>query len=291
MNKAVQEFREELTGKIIQAIQDGTAPWQRPWNGREAHQNALTKRQYTGINQLALSIKGMEFDEGKDPRWLTFKQASDNGWKIKKGSKGTHVTLWKPFVDEKNEISAVWEKVFTVFHASQIDGIGEYVPPEINEIESHEKAEEIIRNSNADIQYGGGSAFYRPSEDFIQMPPKDDFKSMENYYSTLLHELTHWTGHSSRLNRNQNGGKYSKDYAFEELIAEMGSMFVVSSAGIIQTDGEFQNHASYVDSWLKNLKRDSNYIFKAAAEANKAANFLLKNEEENINEVDACATA
>ena len=283
MNKAVQEFREELTGKIIQAIEKGTAPWQQPWNGREAHQNALTKRQYTGINQLALSLKSLDFDGGKDPRWLTFKQASDNGWKIKKGSKGTRVTLWKPFVDTDNErkIVAVLEKVFTVFHASQIDGIGEYIPPDINEIESHERAEKIIRDSGADIRYGGGEAFYRPSEDFVQMPPKEDFKSTENYYSTLLHELTHWTGHESRLNRIQYGGKFSKDYAFEELVAEMGSLFVVSSAGIIQTDGEFQNHASYVDSWLKHLKQDSNYIFRAAAEANKAANFLLKNEGDN----------
>lgn len=279
MNKVIQEFREELTGKIIQAIEKGTAPWQRPWNGREAHQNALTKRQYTGINQLALSLRGMEIDGGKDPRWLTFKQTSDNGWKIKKGSKGTRVTLWKQVVEEKelepNEVTAVWQKVFTVFHASQIEGIGEYIPPKINAIASHEKAEKIIKNSGADIRYGGGSAFYRPSEDFIQMPPKEDFKSTESYYSTLLHELTHWTGHESRLNRNQKGSKYDTDYAFEELVAEMGSMFIVSSAGIIQTKGEFQNHVSYVNSWLKSLKRDSNYICRAAAEANKAADFLL----------------
>ena len=283
MNKALQEFREELTGKIIDAVQNGTAPWQRPWNGREAHQNAITGRFYTGINQLALSIQGMALDNGQDPRWLTFKQASDNGWKIKKGSKGTHVTLWKPVTDKDNEdeIIAVWEKVFTVFHASQIDGIGEYVPPEINEIESHKKAEEIIKNSGADIRYGGGSAYYIPSEDYIQLPPKEDFKSVEGYYSTLLHELSHWTGHESRLNREHDHNKYSTDYAFEELVAEMGSMFIVSSAGIIQTDGEFQNHASYIESWLKHLKQDSNYIFKAAAEANKAANFLLKNQEED----------
>ena len=279
MNKVIQEFREELTGKIIQAVEKGTAPWQKPWNGREAHQNAITKRQYTGINQLALSVKSLEIDGGKDPRWLTFKQASDNGWKIKKGSKGTHITLWKPVVEEEEdkttEIVAVWQRVYTVFHASQIDGIGEYIPPEINEIESHERAEEIISDSGADIRYGGGEAYYRPSEDYIQLPLREDFKSMESYYSTLLHELTHWTGHKSRLDRNQSCKQFSMDYAFEELVAEMGSMFVVRSAGIIQTEGEFQNHVSYVDSWLKRMKSDNSYIFKAAAEANKAADFLL----------------
>ena len=281
-------FYEEMTGKIIAALEKGTAPWQRPWNGREAHQNAFTKRCYTGVNQLALEVAGMEIDGGQDPRWLTFMQAKERGLNIKKGAKGTHVILWKPMEDKKNEeedaeIVAVWQKVFTVFHASQIDGIKEYVPPEITEIESHERAEKIIADSKAKIVFGGGRAFYRPADDFIQLPPKEDFKTTEGYYSTLLHELTHWTGHESRLNRGF-GKSYTPEYAFEELVAEMGSLFVSSIAGIKQTDGEFQNHASYVGSWLKELKHDSKYIFKAAAQANKAAEFLMKSKEEKENE-------
>ena len=108
------------------------------------------------------------------------------------------------------------------------------------------------------------------------MPPKTDFKSMEGYYSTMLHEMTHWTGGEKRLNRIQRCGRFSKDYAFEELIAEMGSLFIASSAGIPQSETEFQNHASYIDGWLRNLRSDNMYIFKAAAEASKAAGFLLK---------------
>ena len=174
------------------------------------------------------------------------------------------------------EITAVLQRTFTVFHASQIEGIPDYVPPEINIIEAHEKAEKIIANSGAKIVFGGGEAFYSPSKDYIQMPPKTDFRCTEGYYSTLLHELVHFTGHPSRLDRAQRCGRFSKDYAFEELIAEMSSLFIASSAGIPQSETEFQNHASYIDGWLSNLRSDNMYILKAAAEASKAAGYLLE---------------
>lgn len=273
------DFREEVTNKIIEALQNGTAPWQIPWNGAEAPQNAVTKHRYSGINLTILSMKVMA-DKNPDPRWCTFKQATDNDWRIKKGEHGTHVILWKPSVatdDEGNsEIIGVIQKVFTVFHASQIDGIPDYIPPEINHIEAMKKADKIISDSGADIRYGGGEAFYRPNGDFIQLPPKGDFKSTEGFYSTVLHELCHWTGGVKRLNRPQTGGKWSNDYAFEELVAEIGSMFVACQAGIPQSEGEFQNHASYIDSWLRHLRNDKNFIFKASAEASKAADFLIK---------------
>ena len=278
-----ENFREEITQKIITALENGTVPWQQPWDGREAYQNAVTKRQYSGINCMILSMASREFETGKtDPRWMTYKQAQEAGYQVRKGSKGTHVLLWKPELamdkNGKTEITAVLQKIFTVFHASQVDGIKEYEPPEVNVIEAHEKADRIVRDSGAKIVYGGGEAYYSPARNYIQLPPKEDFKSTEGYYSTMLHELVHWTGHESRLNRVQRCGKFSSDYAFEELIAEMGSLFVASSAGIPQSETEFQNHASYIESWLKHLKRDSMYIFKAAAEANKAANYLLKTE-------------
>ena len=282
MSSKTTDFREEITAKIITAIENGTAPWQQPWNGAEAPQNGITKHQYNGINTVILSIAAMNLDGEKknDPRWLTYRQAQSNDWYVRKGEKGTRVILWKPTVgtDEngKREITAVLQRTFTVFHASQIEGIPDYVPPEINIIEAHEKAEKIIANSGAEIVFGGGEAFYSPSKDYIQMPPKTDFKSMEGYYSTMLHEMTHWTGGEKRLNRIQRCGRFSKDYAFEELIAEMGSLFIASSAGIPQSETEFQNHASYIDGWLRNLRSDNMYIFKAAAEASKAAGYLLK---------------
>lgn len=302
-----EEFREEITSKIIEALEAGTAPWQQPWNGAEAPRNLITKHEYSGINSVILSLAAAKFDS-KDPRWATYRQIEEHGqqrngagddqcqfegdgeggngsqggqrWHVKKGSKGTHVILWKPSMktsdDGTTKITSVVQRIFTVFHASQIEGIPEYVPPEINKFEAHEKAERIIADSGADIRFGGYEAFYKPSGDYIQMPVKEDFKSAEGYYSTFLHELCHWSGSEKRLNRVQRCSRFSTDYAFEELVAEIGSMFIASSAGIPQSETEFQNHASYIESWLNGLRSDTNYIFRAAAEASKAANYLLK---------------
>ena len=276
------DFREEITAKIITALETGTAPWQQPWNGAEGPQNGITKHQYSGINTVILSLAAMSIDGGKDLRWYTYRQVAqqENGSYVRKGEKGTRVLLWKPTIgtDEhgNREITSVLQRTFTVFHASQIEGIPDYVPPKLNIIEAHEKAERIIDSSGAKVNFGGNEAFYSPSGDYIQMPPKTDFKSMEGYYSTVFHELNHWTGGEKRLNRVQRCGKFSADYAFEELIAEMGSLFIASSAGIPQSETEFQNHASYIDSWLGNLRNDNMYIFKAAAEASKAAGYLLR---------------
>ena len=277
-----KKIREEITSSLVEAIKSGTAPWTRPWQGREAPKN-VSGREYSGINTLILTVKGMELDGGRDPRWLTFCQANERGLKIKKGAKGTHVTLWKPFIESNEEdakdtkIVAVIQRFFTVFHASQVEGIDEYTPPPVNEFEAHETAEKIIRASQAKIFYGGGEAYYQPQNDFIQMPPKGDFRTSTGYYSVLLHELTHWTGHSSRLKRNLTGGRSSQTYAREELVAEMGSMFISCAAKIPQSEEVFQNHASYVDGWLECIKNDPNAIFKAAADANRAADYILKN--------------
>ena len=162
---------------------------------------------------------------------------------------------------------------FTVFHASQVDGIAEYTPPPVNEIEAHETAEKIISASGAEIIYGGARAFYQPSTDSIHMPPKEDFINATGYYSILLHELTHWTGHSSRLKRDLSGRKYTTSYAREELVAEIGSMFISCVAKIPQSEEVF--HASYVEGWLECIRNDCNAIFKAAADANRAADFIL----------------
>ena len=278
------DFREEITAKIITALETGTAPWQQPWNGAEGPQNGITHRKYNGINTVILSLAMMTMDGEKkrDPRWFGYRQLvqQNNGAYVRKGERGTRVLLWRPTIgiDENGnrEITSVLQRTFTVFHASQIEGIPDYVPPKVNIIEAHEKAERIIDASGAKVNFGGNEAFYSPSGDYIQMPPKADFRTAEGYYSTFFHEACHWTGGEKRLNRLQRCGRFSKDYAFEELIAEMGSLFVATSAGIPQSETEFQNHASYIDSWLGNLRNDNMYIFKAAAEASKAAGYLLR---------------
>ena len=333
-----EEFRNEITSKIIAALENGTAPWQQPWRGTEAPYNAITKHQYNGINSVILSLAAMSMNMARsqnvaevaaetaetaatvdtdggenaksiesnentanteetygtidssnpvadsffDQRWATYLQISNAGWHVRKGEKGTHVLLWKPNINTKDdggtEITSVTQRIFTVFHASQIEGIPEYVPPEVNIIAAHEKAEKIILSSGVRILFGGSQAFYSPSGDYVQVPHRGDFKSQEAFYSTILHEAVHATGHKTRLNREQRCGKFSLDYAFEELVAEMGSLFIASSAGIPQSECEFQNHASYIESWLKSLRNDNMYIFRAAAEASKAAAYLLKTE-------------
>ena len=220
-----KKVREEITNSLVEAIKAGTAPWTRPWRGREAPKN-ISGREYSGINTLILSVKGLELDGGNDLRWMTFHQAEEYGLRVKKGAKGTHVTLWKPIADEQDKVVAVVQRFFTVFHASQVDGIGEYTPPPVNEIEAHETAEKIISASGAEIIFGGGRAFYQPSTDTIHMPPKGD---------------------SSRLKRNIYGGRHTTAYAREELVAEIGSMFISCEAKIPQSEEVFNNHASYVD--------------------------------------------
>lgn len=274
MNSKLQKIHEIITAKIISAIDAGTAPWMRPWDGRCGPSNGITGRMYTGINNMMLSLEGMAIDEGKDPRWLTFQQAKQKCWKVKKGSTGTHVLLWKPLYGEDKEgnaeIKAVWQKTFTVFHASQIDGISEYVPPAMNNIAIQEKAEKIIESSGAVIRFGGNRACYVPALNRIQMPQREFFYSSEGYYSTILHELIHWTKHPDRLAR------HSDTYAEEELVAEIGSMFMSAATGIPQTEENFGNDVAYVKSWLQGYKDKSAAIFRAAAMANKAVNWLLE---------------
>ncbi|MBQ3395429.1 MAG: DUF1738 domain-containing protein, partial [Synergistaceae bacterium] len=227
-----KKVREEITNSLVEAIKAGTAPWTRPWWGREAPKN-ISGREYSGINTLILTVKGLQLDGGTDPRWMTFHQAEEHGLRVKKGAKGTHVTLWKPITEadeqDNSKVVAVVQRFFTVFHASQVEGIEEYTPPPVNEIEAHETAEKIISASNAEIIYGGGRAFYQPSTDTIHMPPKGDFISATGYYSTLLHELTHWTGHSSRLKRNIYGGKHTIDFAASETTYMLPMQSIVPS--------------------------------------------------------------
>ena len=271
----LEKERAEMTEKIIKAVEEGTAPWMRPWDGRCGPSNGVTGRMYTGINNMLLSLRGINIDNGKDPRWVTFDQAKKKAWQVQKGAKSEHVLLWKPFgVEDEDgnvEIKAVWQRVFYVFHASQVKGMPEYVPPKMNDIELQEKAEKIIKASGAVIFFHGNQPCFMPAYDKIRMTERGYFHTSAGYYSTILHELVHWTGHISRLARQLT-------YAEEELVAEIGSMFLSAATGIPQTEENFGNDVAYVRSWLSRVKTKDkgNTIFKAAAAANKAVNFLLE---------------
>lgn len=279
-----QELREELVTKICDALEKGTAPWQKPWIGEAPH-NAISHQPYHGINQINLSMY-----PSSDPRWLTFQQAKEKGWNIKKGAKGTHVEFYKfgssrPVLNESGETvldesgkpktkSSVVVKTYVVFHASQVDGISEYEPPARNSIETHENAEKLIKASRAVIRFGGNSAYYRLMQDYIQVPEKDQFVSQTDYYATILHELAHWTGHPLRLNRDMSGTMHSKAYAREELVAEIASVFISAETGIPQTQEHIDNHAAYVQSWLEMIRDEPKALFKAISQAQKVADFL-----------------
>ena len=288
-----QEYREELVKNLCEAMEQGTAPWQRTWVDGDAPLNAVSGRHYHGVNTINLAFRSQKLGHPEDPRWCTFDQAKEKGWHVKPGEKGTHVEFYKfdekPKVDEfgdpvldadgKQEVERnVLVRNYVVFHASQIEGIEPYQPKERNPIETSEKAERILRESGAEIRHGGSEAFYNRTEDYIQVPEMGQFRSQADYYATNLHELGHWTGHPSRLNREASSDMNSESYAREELVAEITSMFVSAETGIPQTQEHFDNHASYVDHWVKAIKEDPNALFRAVRQAQKASEEILKYE-------------
>ncbi|CTY37386.1 putative Antirestriction protein ardC [Escherichia coli] len=211
----------------------------------------------------------------QDERWLTYKQAQELGGQVRKGEHGTTAIFYKTLEkeDEDGEIEKIpMLKAFTVFNVEQIDGLSiESVPQPVAGFDPLPQAEALMIRSGAKITEQGVKAFYRPATDEIVLPERFRFADAANFYATGLHELVHWTGAASRLNREKGNKFGSEAYAFEELIAELGSAFLLADLGIT---GEVQ-HESYIASWLKALKGDKRYIFKAAAAASKAHRWLM----------------
>ena len=243
---------QSITDNVIKALEAGTAPWVKPWNsnGIDAPFNPISKRYYNGINFIQLSMM-----PGSTYNWVTYKQAQSVGAQVRKGSKGVQVIYFSPLeVKDKasNEIKKIpMLKTYTVFNADQVDGLELPAPTERTMNETIESCEAFIKNQRASISFGGNRAFYAPSIDAIQLPEKDKFKSTEDYYATALHELSHWTGHESRLNRSFGKRFGNQAYAFEELVAELGSAMLCAH---LKIDGQLQ-HANYIANWLEGLKK------------------------------------
>ena len=289
-NRTPRDHYQGVTDRIIEALEAGTPPWRRPWDpdkagGPAMPRNATTGQRYRGINVLTLGVSTLAFTSG-DPRWATYKQAEERGWQVRKGERGTTGFFFKKLElrDDRTDGAEDGEdavrripllRAFTLFHASQIDGIPDFVPPTIEEApwRAPEAAEIIIANSCAVIRYGGERAFYSPATDHIQMPPHAAFATAEKFCGTLLHEASHWTGAATRLNRDLRNRFGSHDYAREELRAEIGQMMVCGELGI--ADCDFSNNAAYVASWLERLRSDRKEIFRAAADAQRIADYLL----------------
>ncbi len=276
----MKDIYQEITGQIIEALEQGTAPWVKPWSTAGMPRNAVSGREYSGINTILLAMSPYG-----SPLWLTYKQAKAAGGQVRKGEHGTTVVFFKPFNvadvnnPEAKEKSIPLLRSFTVFNAQQIEGLPEKYTlaskPQLDNFADNEEAEMYL--GKAVIEHGKSKACFIPSADVIFMPDKADFKSIADYYATGLHELTHWTGHRSRLARDFNGRFGDAAYAFEELIAELGAAFLCGHCGI---DGQLQ-HASYLQSWLKVLKADKRAIFTAAAAARRASEFVTGKREQD----------
>ncbi|MBV8905421.1 MAG: DUF1738 domain-containing protein, partial [Acidobacteriia bacterium] len=292
-----RDFRQEVTDRIIGMLESGVAPWQKPWNPGEASvgmpKNPTTDRNYRGGNALHLMATALQRGYN-DPRWMTYKQASDQGWQVRRGEKGTQIEFWevKPAEREASpgdnagsnndrngrngRDTRLVHRVYTVFNARQIDGVPEYQPKRSTPFEVVNSAEKILDNSGAKINHDqGDKAFYNRASDSIHLPPKEAFKDAAGYYGTALHELAHWTGHPSRLDRPTLNASYrfgDTNYAKEELRAELASVFLAAERGIPHDP---EQHAAYVGSWIKTLRQDKNEIFRAAHDASLATDYLL----------------
>lgn len=300
-------FHETVAENLIEQLKAGTAPWQKPWEpGSQGFMpmNPTTGKRYKGINAIHLMSQGHG-----DNRWLTYKQAKATGAQVRKGEKGTPVQYWK-FSEEQNKLDdngkpvldgqgkPVKETVMlerprvffaTVFNGEQIDGMPPLEQKEKTQTwDAVERAEHILKASAADIRHGEHDrAFYRPATDSIHLPDKEQFPTADNYYATALHELGHWTGHSSRLDRDMAHPFGSEGYAKEELKAECFSLIMGDELGI---GHDPEQHAAYVGSWIKALQEDPLEIFRATSDAEKMSNYVLAFEQKLVQEQDQAQT-
>jgi antirestriction protein ArdC len=277
----------DVTTRIIAELEAGRLPWVQPWDSGTAATglpcNAGTGRRYSGINVLILWAT--LFERGyATQRWLTFRQAMALGGHVRKGETGTTICYADRFTprgregdeqrpqsrdDEPRQIAFL--KRFTVFNIDQCDGRPDSAQGEpLGEREPVPHAEALIAASGADIRIGGDQAFYMPSADRIQLPPQQAFPDQIDFYRTALHELGHWSGHPSRLDRLARIPD-QESYAREELVAELCSAFTCAELGIVPT----VRHADYIGAWLDVLREDARAIFRAASQASKAADYLL----------------
>jgi antirestriction protein ArdC len=287
-NTQKRDLRQEVTDRIVKMLEEGVAPWQKPWEPGAAPagmpMNPTTDKAYRGGNAIHLMATALSRSYD-DPRWMTYKQAADRGWQVRRGEKGTQVEFWevKPLQgndankrQDEPEGSRLIHRVYTVFNAKQVEGIPAYRPKEHTTFEAIESAEKILDHSGARISHDQANrAFYSRSSDSIHLPPREAFKDPAGYYGTAVHELAHWTGHPSRLNRQTLNETYrfgDTNYAREELRAEIASVFLAAERGIPHDPAQ---HAAYVGSWISALKQDKNEIFRAAHDASAATDFLL----------------
>ena len=283
-NKFFNDYVQSVAELFINELEKNNAPWQKSWTAAELPQSAVSGQPYRGVNLLHLMAAQMS-NGFSDPRWITFKQAKELGGSVKKGEHGTQCIFWKKLLVESPENSTQETSCkqsetrlipcpFTIFNVEQCDDLKlEPLAPQNREWTPIEAAERLLKASKATIlEQVQDRAFYSPTADVIVLPSRKQFKSAEGFYDTALHELGHWTGHSSRLNRDMSGGFGSQKYAREELRAEISSFMVGSAIGLAH---DCSRHSGYVSSWLQVLRKDPKEIFRACADAEKIKSFIF----------------
>ncbi|PZO81761.1 MAG: peptidase [Micavibrio aeruginosavorus] len=288
MTNTRADIYQTVTDTIIEAIENGiSGKIEMPWHQiNRIPENAKTGNSYQGINIPLLWVYQIKKNYAL-PVWGTYKQWAELGAQVKRGEKGAPVVFYKQFeVESDNGEEDPQKRIFArrsiVFNAEQVerfDIVAALEAPAPALIENIAAADMLVNETGATIRHEGGQAFYMPSMDYIAMPPREMFRdtadstATENYYSTLFHELTHWTGAKHRLDRLNNDKFGGKDYAFEELVAELGAAMCCASTGVASSPRE--DHARYINNWLKALKSDKRFIFAAASQAQKAVDFLF----------------
>jgi len=272
MKKTKKTAYQIITDQVVELMEKHGSDWTRPWVSKGGVPTSIsTGNPYQGVNRLVLYLSGYS-----DHRWGTYNAWKAAGGQVRKGESCTYVLLFKTF-DKKNDKGETethrFARAFPVFNAQQVEGAAELPAVELSEVEVHAAAERFIANTGAVIRHEGNQAFYSPVTDRITLPPRDQFLGVAEYYGTALHELTHWTGEKSRLDRLPTGVHFGEaEYAREELIAELGSTFLCSDLGVEVTPRA--DHAQYLASWLKALKEDSREIVRASKAAEEACKYL-----------------
>jgi len=272
-----------ITSRILAALEKGTVPWHRPWTTHPPS-NLLTKKPYRGVNVLVLRCNTFT-----SSWWVTYRQVELLGGHVCKGERGSPVCFWK-WIERAEDEDAEGQpdsskpsvpllRYYPVFNVEQCRGISRHLPPPRSvEVEPIPAAEAIVAGmpSPPRIQHRTLQAAYHPSLDLVTVPALEDFEDPEAYYSTLLHELAHSTGHSSRLNRPTVTDAYpfgSTNYSKEELTAEMAAAFLCGHAGI--SNRTVDNSAAYLQGWMERLSEDRRLLIHAASAAQKAADYIL----------------
>jgi antirestriction protein ArdC len=287
-SKASRDIYQEVTDRMVAALEKGTVPWRKPWNSRKhGHmQNLVTGHPYRGINIWLLSLSAMEHGF-TSPYWLSRKQIIEAGgsW----SGPGTQITFWRRItIMEPDETGKPVPKTipllkhFYVWNLDQTEGVK--LPKRVVEAQDSvptfehtpvEEAERVIAGyieNGPTLRHGGDRAFYNTLTDVITVPEREDYANGDEYYATLFHEMTHSTGHKDRLNRKYGETFGDHDYGREELVAEMGSAFLQAETGI---ESAMDNSAAYLASWIKTIKEDVKAVVVAAGAAQKAADRIL----------------